>query len=47
MLCQIVLLYICCLCGLPTWCKAFTCISLGLNIAKIGYGFCKEWNKAD
>lgn len=42
---QIVVLYICYLLELPTWCKALMVVGMAINCARFGYGFCKGYNK--
>lgn len=47
MFAQIVILYITYLLQLPAWCKVLTFISIGFNLVRFGYGFCKGLNKID
>lgn len=44
---QIVVLYICYLLELPTWCKALMFIGIAINLTRFGYGICKGYNNLD
>lgn len=44
---QIVVLFVCYLLELPTWCKVFMFIAIGVNLMRFGYGICKGFNKLD
>lgn len=44
---QIVVLYICCLLNLPTWCKVLVTAAIAINLTRAGYGFCKGFYGID
>lgn len=39
---QIVVLYLCYLLELPTWCKVLMLIGMACNLVRLGYEACKE-----